>query len=321
MKEIFSTAGLHARDRFDCWHEVACREFVGHRSRPVGEQGFDASLTDASLEGLPLLLLQNSPMDVTRARKDIVNAQSDDLYVCVQMSGTQRLEQLGRQVTLQDNDFCLIDPMVPYRGCFRDASRLLVAKIGRRALEARVGNTSMFIAMPLRISASGHLTSEFLRALPKCLDMPRYEASVLKESAIDLIGLSLSAAFNKAGATTSSSRAIAVMKLRAAIADRLASRHLSPPVAAAAAGMSVRYANAVLAEQGTSLGRLIVSSRLERCRAALDDPALAHRTVTELALAWGFADASHFSHVFRRAYQMSPTEYRRQWQLASKPKD
>ena len=38
------------------------------------------------------------------------------------MFGTQRLKQLGRQANLRDNDFCLIDRMVPYKGCFRDGA-------------------------------------------------------------------------------------------------------------------------------------------------------------------------------------------------------
>jgi AraC-like DNA-binding protein len=316
MKEIFSTAGLHARDRFDCWHEVACKEIVGHHSRAIDKSQFEAHLEAASLAGLNLLIFQNASMDVTRSRQDIAKAQCDDLFVCVQLSGTLCLEQQGRQITLQQNDLCLIDPMVPYKGCFRGASRLLVAKVSRRDMEARVGNACVVNALSLQGSRLGHVTSVFLQALSHSSELPHYQASALKERAIDLVGLSLSAVVGRAGAMVSSGRAIALIKLRSAIEENLTRRQLSPSTAAAAAGMSVRYANVLLEEQGTSLGRLIMSLKLERCRSALENPASANRTITDIALAWGFQDMSHFSRAFRRTYQMSPSQYRRQWQLA-----
>ena len=74
----------------------------------------------------------------------------------------------------------------------------------------------------------------------------------------------------------------------------------------------MRYANALLSKQGTSLQRLIVSRRLERCRRALADPLQASRTVGEIAYAWGFSDLSHFNRRFKAAFGCSPRDYRRQ---------
>jgi len=99
-----------------------------------------------------------------------------------------------------------------------------------------------------------------------------------------------------------------------AIENRLSDPMLDPSSAAAAAGISVRYANVLLAEQGTSLQRLIVSRRLDHCRRALEDPAQAKRTITDIAFAWGLSDLSHFDRRFKTEYGCSPRDCRQRFQ-------
>jgi AraC-like DNA-binding protein len=76
-------------------------------------------------------------------------------------------------------------------------------------------------------------------------------------------------------------------------------------------GITLRYANALLAEQDTSLHRLILSRRLSRCRLVLEDPSQAHRTIAEIAQGWGFSDMTHFGRSFKAAYGVSPREYQK----------
>jgi AraC-like DNA-binding protein len=101
------------------------------------------------------------------------------------------------------------------------------------------------------------------------------------------------------------------MNVRTAIEARLPDPQLDAETVATAAGVSVRYANALLAQEGTSIARLIQSRRLERCHRALMDPLQAHRTVTEIAAGWGFSDMTHFGRRFKTAYGVLPSEFRR----------
>jgi AraC-like DNA-binding protein len=101
------------------------------------------------------------------------------------------------------------------------------------------------------------------------------------------------------------------MQLRSAIDRRLTDPTLNPAAVAAAAGVSVRYANAVLADEHTSIARLIQTQRLERCRRALSDPMQVYRTVAEVAYGWGFSDMTHFGRRFKSAFGLLPSEYRR----------
>ena len=121
----------------------------------------------------------------------------------------------------------------------------------------------------------------------------------LAEQALDLIALALTAGDGKP--MLSSPRASALLRLKMAIDTRLSDPSLKPAEAAAAAGISVRYANDLLAEENFSLERYILRRRLERCRSALEDPLQAHRMIGEIAFSWGFSDHSHFTRRFRAA--------------------
>ncbi len=58
-----------------------------------------------------------------------------------------------------------------------------------------------------------------------------------------------------------------------------------------------------------TLGELIAMRKLERARDLLADG----RTVTAVAALLNFASPSHFSRVFTRHYQMTPSEYKKKW--------
>ncbi len=113
------------------------------------------------------------------------------------------------------------------------------------------------------------------------------------------------------GAHLSSPRTLVLLNLHAAIEARLHDPALDSRTAAAIAGVSVRYANAVLAELDTSIARLIQTKRLARCRRALEDPAQRHRTLSEIAYGWGFSDMTHFGRAFKKTYGALPSDYRR----------
>ena len=311
MDTIFSTGGLHPRDRFNCWHEVACKQVVGHQSRPLSAAAFEAELQAARLADLQLLIFCNSPMDVSRAQRDIAQTRSDELFVCQQLAGSLALEQQGREITLTKGDFCLLDPQLPYTGRFRNDSQLLVLKIPRPALRARVGNTLAMTARLLNEGPRGRLASAYLASLPGVSGGAEGQhAALFQEQALDLVAISLAPMMMEGGVNVSSPRTLHYLNLRKAVEEQLADPALSPTTLAAAAGISARYANVILATHGTSLERFIQRSRLERCRRALEDPAQAHRSITDIAFSWGFLDLSQFSRSFKKSYGFAPRDYR-----------
>jgi AraC family transcriptional activator of tynA and feaB len=308
VETLFSTKDVHPRDRFDYWHNVACKFVVDHDARPECRASFEAALSWGSLADLELVLFENSPMDISNPR-----ASADQLFVCRQMAGTAGLEQNSREVALEPGDITLLDPLVPYDGKFFMGSKLLVLKTPRRLLEARVGKTRQLIARRIRpIAAENSLASAFLAMLPEHAgNLTGAAAEIVGDQALDLVALSCAKATEGGKPRISSARSLALLQVRSAAESRLGDPDLDTETVAAAVGVSVRYANAVLAQEGTSIARLIQERRLARCRRALEDPSQNHRTISEIAYGWGFSDMTHFGRRFKTAFGLSPRDYRR----------
>jgi AraC family transcriptional regulator, positive regulator of tynA and feaB len=170
--------------------------------------------------------------------------------------------------------------------------------------------------MALAISgqeATAALAAGFIGMLPRYRDSISGVAELrIADQALDLAALALSRAAGDSGLNLSSASASALMRLRQAVESNLCQRGLRCADIAAVAGMSLRYANHLLMQEGTSLERFIQRRRLEKCRDALRDPAQSHRSVSEIAFSWGFSDASHFARSFKTAYGTTPRDYRRE---------
>ena len=313
MRRLFSTSEVHPRDRFDYWHAIACQQVVDHDCRPECQSSFAAEIEVGFLGDIELLVFENSPMEVSHSERHISRAKSDNLFVCRQLGGSLLLEQESRQVALRPGDVTLIDPALPYVGNFSGNSKLLVLKVPRCGLESRMGNTREMVTRRIGTRRGvDNFTSSHLERLPEDTDgISQTAEQMIATQTLDLISLSF-AQFTQERPRISSARTLALLRLRAVIEARLTDPGLNPEQIAAAAGLSTRYANVLLSYQGTSVGRLIQTMRLSRCRSALDDPLQAHRTLSDIAYGWGFSDMTHFGRSFKKLYGMLPSEYRRQ---------
>jgi AraC family transcriptional regulator, positive regulator of tynA and feaB len=154
-------------------------------------------------------------------------------------------------------------------------------------------------------------TSSFIEILPDLVgELPTAAEAIAHEQTLDLIGASLLKATRPGKQGTSTVRSMALMNVRAAVELLLNNPSAGRAEVAQAAGVSVRYANALLAEQNTWIAKLIQTKRLARCRMALEDPFQKHRTISDIAYGWGFSDMTHFGRTFKAAYGLSPRDYR-----------
>ena len=91
--------------------------------------------------------------------------------------------------------------------------------------------------------------------------------------------------------------------------------HLSDPklsiaTVAKGCGISTRYLSFLLKVYGTPFSTLVWSNRLKTARQWLGASKPAESSVSEIAYKVGFKSPAHFSRMFRRAFGMSPRQYR-----------
>jgi AraC-like DNA-binding protein len=314
MSVAFSTRELSRRDRIPYWVDVATQAYFKH--------GFDASaetfvgnLYAERLDSIVLSRCDCGPCHVTRTRQDVARDDIDDLILCVRLSGRSVFKQGDREVVVDPGTVLLQDCGRPMEVEFLELSKSIFVNVPRAALQARMGGAAFSGTVSTKVPIAG-LAAEFLTQLAARAGM--LDEAVrrrLSEQALDLIALAMSSA--NGTPALSSPRSSALLRLKMTIEARLSDPNLKPASAAAAAGIGVRYANDLLAEENFSLERYILHRRLERCSIALGDPLQAHRMVGEIAFSWGFSDHSHFTRRFRDAFGMTPGDYRRQHQLAA----
>jgi AraC-like DNA-binding protein len=137
------------------------------------------------------------------------------------------------------------------------------------------------------------------------------EAEAVGRHALDLLATSLEATSEAGAAVFSRGSAALLMRINAYLRDNLADPALVPARVAAAHGISVRHVHRLFRESGDSVAAAIRRGRLDRCRADLEDPRQRARSITEIALRWGFNDSAHFSRAFKGRFGASPRAVRK----------
>jgi AraC family transcriptional regulator, positive regulator of tynA and feaB len=313
MAIILSTSEVPAHEGATYWREVVIREMARHEFHSsVGPQ-FRGSLRIGTVGAITVSDFDCDPCEVGRTARDLASCRSDDFMLMVQLAGRSILSQDGRDAVLEKGSIAFIDTVRPCSAAHQTEIKCLAVTIPRRALESRLANAAGLVAraMPAHMPIAGLVSGFFSLLSQRVDDLASPAGAVIAEQAIDLIALAFSLETKQGAVTLSSPRAITLLRLKSVIEARLSETDLKPAAVAAQAGISVRYANALLAQEGYSLERFILHRRLERCRRALEDRRQTSRTIGEIAFAWGFSDLSHFWRRFRAAYGCAPGDYRR----------
>lgn len=311
MKQVFSSSLLHPRDRLSVWYDVAVGVYVGHQCRFNPDTVFNALLEVESLSDIDVSIIESNQIDFVRTSAEMSRDEDRYGFLCFIQSGQAKWDHNGREGTAMAGDFMLLDSQIPYTFGFVRPSRMLVLRVLMRALEQRVGPTVAFTGIRVHGDESlGGLVSGFLALLPGRLPLrAASEEARLAELTLDLVAMALLATRDRKP-MLSSARAVALAALQSTIDANLSDPGLDTQTVAALAGISVRYASDLLSEQGSSIKRYILQRRLERCRRLLADPSQRHRTITDIALSWGFSDPSHFGRRFKEVYGVSPRDFR-----------
>jgi AraC family transcriptional regulator, positive regulator of tynA and feaB len=310
MQIVFSTASVHPRDRLDYWREEATKAFVTHQFSTKSGRKFSGQISASSLGQLRIVAVQADPCTVARTERCLKSAGDDELLLCRQM-GCSSAHQDGRDAGSGPGDIYLLDPRRPFSIEVGSTTNGLIFKVPRAEFEARLGNIARYTALALSPNLPvAALASDFLCMVANRADaIDQSMGDKIVQQALDLVAI----AFETVGrdvAQLSSTRAMKLTRLKSVIETRLQDPTLKPAIAAEIAGISVRYANALLAQEDTSLERYIVLRRLLRCRQTLENPRYLSRSIGEIAYGCGFSDLSHFTRRFKEQFGCTPRDFR-----------
>lgn len=308
---VFSTDDLPTRQRRAWLREVIGREYADVEITPPADDRLFNEMTIYPWNGLRLSAIRSNAITIERLQREPKSVRHDDYFAVLLLSGEYFLRQDGRETALRPGDMTIYDATRPHRIVCPGSFTKLIVSIPRSKLRESVAGVEHCSALRLEGDRGvGSVTAGFLRACAEhARDMTARQFDALSENCFDLLALALTAA-RPAGAT-SRSRSALEARIRAYVEEHLADSKLDTATVAASVGVSSRYVNDILAEDGLSLMRYVWKRRLESCRRDIGSPTSAGRSLTDIAFSWGFNDLSHFGRSFKQSFGCSPREYRK----------
>lgn len=308
----FDTEGFPASQRFARWQAAIAELFVRLDVKTTVRDEFRMRVRRSMLG--PVMWAQNtcSQQHVRRTEKHIAHDGQDLMVFLLSNRGRSVVVQGDREAVLQPGEFAMFDAARAYELQMDDDNIHTVLQVPRAMLVARAGELDKHTAVPL-VAASplARLAFDFVAGVSRTAEVVEpHIASVLSDQALDLLAMALCERIEGGTPSPSTHRASLLGRIKAIVRSRLVDPTLSPAQVAAALGISSRYVNKLLAEDGTSFERHVLACRLEQCRRDLEMARLDHRRISEVAFAWGFNDPAHFSRAFRARYGISPREWR-----------
>jgi AraC family transcriptional regulator, positive regulator of tynA and feaB len=305
--QSFSTELVPATDRLDAWQYNAkqvcgdCRFYFPKR------YPFHGSIVGRTVAGLRLTRFSSSPLAFSKF--PVANGEDRACIAITQLQGIRRYEQGGSIAVLQPGDTTLIDSGEPWSSdCSVHCTRLYL-RMPWWLVESRLRLRSV-PRLPLIPGTSGLGTTLFRIATSLC------EAADVLTAEEGAAGVEayLAILAGCLGVTPRTEKVNHQEELRSRlerlIEIRLADHSLNPGEVASALGISTRHLHRLFLGSGSSCGGWIRERRLQQCHADLSDSRLQNRTITEIALFWGFSDSAHFSKCFKRRFGVSPQVFR-----------
>ncbi len=313
MQKHWSTDTVALRDRLSYWVEAVCETYVQlDCDAPKGERAFCGEIAARQLATLGLSRVTSAPQHVKRTPAKIALATEDYFLVSIQISGHGIVIQDGRAAQLKPGDFALYDSTRPYELVFDRPFSQHVLQLPGAVLRSRLRNTHTLTARKVRGDrGAGHLMIGMINTLAADIDtLETGSVTAIAESVENILVAGLCSLPGASDPLVSQLTAYHRDQIKAYALRRLRDPRLSVGEIAAHLRLSPSTIYRAFAGEPNSLNAWIWNQRLDAARRDICDPALVRRSISEIAFAWGFNDAAHFSRIFRHRFGCSPRALR-----------
>ncbi|WP_053187536.1 helix-turn-helix domain-containing protein [Pseudomonas thivervalensis] len=306
-----STLDIPPGQRLGYWRDMICGPVVPLEFELLDRKPLDASLSWWEIGDLRLSQIEASPH---RVRRSPARAGMDSLVLDFVLEGHCYIEQDGRRVGIGPGSGAICNAARPYIQYFPETCKLAVLTFPRELLSRQVAAIDRGTATDL---GNGSQLFPLLSAYVKQLitqapSLTPTTTQVVAQHLSDLICGAIGETLSQVPLPLSEHKVATLIRVHAYVSAHLHESSLNPEAVANALRVSTRYINQLLEAEGVSLGRLILRKRLEAVADALRDPNMTTRSISTLALAFGFNDLTHFSKTFRQQHGVSAREYRAQ---------
>ena len=312
MLKVFSTASVARRVQVKYWNDLHSNLLAPLEIKPFDRSAFEATSSLGSLGQLRVVRTQSAPAIVEHRARHVTLTTERRFRIVLSTRARVRLQHFGRESTLEEGDFAMLDDSAPYRLVFREPSNVICLAVSPTLLRTYLPTPSALCG--LRMSASSPLnavTTAMLRGLWLQIErgLPSEHGPTLAKTLLQVLAAAY-AIEHQAEVEHSVVTVARYSEIRQYIEMHLRSPGLGPTPIAAALGLSRRYIRLVFAANDDSVTAYIRRRRLEECAWELSQPLWRGRSITSTAADWGFRSMAHFARAFKIQYGVTPTAFR-----------
>ena len=307
---ILSTDNLSPGERAPAWHDWMSKLFRGLDSDLYGDTTFDGHLFSSHAGQVVLTRLEANRHRVMRTPRLARASDTSYLKIVAPWQGCAAVEQAGRQAWVRPGGWAIYDTTGSYEVANPERSQHLIVMLPKEQLTER--GLRLDALMGRQVGGASGISRVALETMRTTfLELP----SMSEESArgagdliLELVRLSLQ---ELAGRETATTQMEAFRdRIRQFIGQHLREPDLTIERIAQALNCSKRHLHNAFTDEDDTLAHYILRRRLQACMRDLKNPACQQRTITDIALSWGFSNTAHFSRVFLAHAGLSPSQFR-----------
>jgi AraC family transcriptional activator of tynA and feaB len=301
-----STAEFEPHERFSYWSEVISRTYARAEAHQVGEEPFQGKVSTGDLGGIGLTNIGSQPMRYNRERKALAADGCDHFFVGFTVSGRAAVDQDGRLSNQQPGEIVVYNAGKPYINHFPELYNQVVLIVPRSQIVSRLPDVDRLTSTTLRCETPvGRIARKMFEELGSYEDtLPANVASQLGASVLDVLTLAMK--IELLGDELSEGRgAERLGRIKRYLLNHLEAPSLTIEKIAADNAVSVRTLHRLFAANGEAVQHWLYEQRLHAGYRALAEGKISQ--VTEAAITYGFADASHFAKAFKKSFGLQPS--------------
>jgi AraC family transcriptional activator of tynA and feaB len=297
------------------WQEAVARLYLTVDLDPDRSVDFAASLTAVALDNVNLVQLRTTAMAGSRPGRAKDSKGEERCLFVIGQGGEVELTQEDRRVAVGPGGMALIDSRLPCAFSVATHASILALSLPREALTERIGAIDGIAAAqladggPLCRFALGYL--EQLSALAPEIDRP--DLFRLKNHVLDMLAIAIGRRLGQSTVGSAYKRAL-LHRMKEFIEERLQEPQLSIGILAERFRVTPRYVSALFSEDGTTFNGFTRQRRLARCRNLLELSRGNAPSIGEIAIIAGFGSQAYLNKAFKKAFGMTPGDYRRGFQ-------
>lgn len=309
VSQRMSTDDVPVQDRLGQWSEWITQQFGGLDSDLYGDTMFDGQMHTSRAGQVILTKLEASRHRVIRTPDMARTSELPYLKIVAPWQGYADVSQMHREAKADMGGWVIYDTTTAYEIANPRRVEHLIVMVPKEQAAQRGLRLDGLMARRLGAGGISRVALEAMRNT--YLELPFMSDTAARgagELIIDLVRLSL---MELAGQETALTQREALCdRIKNHIHKNLQNPDLNADSIARALNCSRRHLYNAFDGQGESLSSYIQRRRLEACINDLHAQPSNSRTITDIAMTWGFGNASHFSKVFKQHTGSNPSEFR-----------